>query len=153
MKRMLLVLLLGAATAVGSHLAWFQLRRPCAGDSLDCQLEWMKTELKLSDEQFVRLKAIHETSNPRLLALAGQVARLREEYAAFERERTTSGEVDFLEFARFVEQRRSIDRECLASTQQLVAAAAGVMTPEQREHYFGLLNPALRAENSRTYFN
>ena len=81
------------------------------------------------------------------------MTRLREEYVAFERERTTSGEVDFLEFARFVEQRRSIDRECQASTQQLVAAATGVMTPEQRERYFGLLSPALRAENDQTSLN
>jgi hypothetical protein len=107
----------------------------------------MKTELKLTDRQFARIKAIHEQSSPRLLALAAQVARMREEYDAFEHERTTSGQVDFLEFAHFVEQRRVVDRECLFSTRQLVADAAGVMTDKQRARYLGLLGPVFKGDD------
>jgi hypothetical protein len=69
---------------------------------------------------------------------------MREEYDAFEHERTTSGQVDFLEFAHFVEQRRAVDRECLTSTQRLVADASHVMTEQQRERYLGLLGPVLQ---------
>ena len=145
MKRILLVLFLGLFAGVLAHLGWFLAQRPCGSSDLECQLAWMKTELKLSDEQFARIKMIHEQSSPRLLALAAQVARMRDEYAAFERERTTSGQVDFLEFAHFVEQRRAIDRECLTSTQQLVADASRVMTAQQREQYLGLLGPVLQA--------
>jgi hypothetical protein len=104
----------------------------------------MKTDLKLTDERFARIKAIHEESSPRLLALAAEVARMREEYDAFEHERTTSGQIDFLEFAHFVEQRRTVNRECLTSTQRLVADAARVMTAQQRERYLGLLDPVLQ---------
>lgn len=152
MKHTLLIILLGIAAGVLSHVGWFISQRPCRSNNLDCQLEWMKTELKLSDEQFARIKTIHEKSSPRLLALAVQVGRMREEYDAFERERTTSGQVDFLEFAHFVEQRRAIDRECLTSTQQLVADATRVMTAQQRERYFGLLGPVLRGEG-RSFLN
>jgi Spy/CpxP family protein refolding chaperone len=139
-----LIILLGIAAGVLSHVGWFMSQRPCGANNLDCQLEWMKTELKLSDEQFARIKTIHEKSSPRLLALAAQVVRMRDEYDAFERERTTSGQVDFLEFAHFVEQRRAVDRECLTSTQQLVADATRVMTAQQRARYLGLLGPVLQ---------
>ncbi|HVS51538.1 MAG TPA: hypothetical protein VHD62_04215 [Opitutaceae bacterium] len=143
MNRTLSILLLGAACAIVTHLAWFRLHSPCGGDRLDCQLSWMKTELALTDAQFARIKAIHAASSPRLLALAAQVAQMRDEYAAFERERTTVGQIDFLEFARFVEHRRSIDQECLASTRQLVAATCDVMDPAQRSRYLNLLTPAI----------
>lgn len=139
-----MIILLGIAAGVLSHVGWFMSQRPCGANNLDCQLEWMKTELKLSDEQFARIKTIHEKSSPRLLALAAQVVRMRDEYDAFERERTTSGQVDFLEFAHFVEQRRAVDRECLTSTQQLVADATRVMTAQQRARYLGLLGPVLQ---------
>ncbi|HUJ42654.1 MAG TPA: hypothetical protein VLW52_03495 [Opitutaceae bacterium] len=152
MKRTWLIILLGIIAGGGAHLGWFLAQRPCSGSGLDCQLEWMKTELKLSDQQFARIKAIHEESSPRLLALASQVVRMREEYDAFERERTTSGQVDFLEFAHFIEQRRAVDRECLTSTRQLVADAARVMTAQQRERYLGLLGPVLKAEGG-SYLN
>jgi hypothetical protein len=147
MKRTLLILFLGLTTGSLAHLGWFLSQRPCGSDDLNCQLDWMKTELKLSDAQFARIKLIHEESSPRLMALAAQVARMRDEYAAFERERTTSGQVDFLEFAHFVEQRRAVDRECLTSTQRLVADAAQVMTVQQRERYLGLLGPVLQTNS------
>jgi hypothetical protein len=150
MKHTLLVLLAGVTAGVVTHLCWFNIHRPCRGNELDCQLAWIRTELRLSEEQFSRIKAIHEASSSRLLALAGQVARMRDEYAAFERERTTAGQVDFVEFARFVDQRRAIDRECLTSTRQLVAATCDAMNPEQRTRYLGLLHPALAGPGSRS---
>jgi hypothetical protein len=145
MKRTLLVLLLGIACGTGAHFAWFAEHRPRPADDLSAQLDWMKTNLRLSDDQLVRLRALHEQSAPHLLALAAQVASMREELAAFEHERRTSGRIDFLEFARFVEQRRALDRACLDSTRTLVAASADVMTPRQREHYLSLLEPALNS--------
>ncbi len=152
MKRTALILLLGLTAGGLTHAGWYWIQRPCSSNNLECQLEWMKTELKLTDEQFDRIKAIHEQSSPRLLALAAEVARMREEYDAFEHERTTSGQVDFLEFAHFVEQRRAVDRECLFSTRQLVADAANVMTQNQRARYLGLLGPVLRSDN-RSFMN
>jgi Spy/CpxP family protein refolding chaperone len=144
MKRTLLIVLLGLVAGVLAHVGWFVSQQPCRNNGLECQLAWMKTDLKLTDEQFARIKAIHEESSPRLLALAAEVARMREEYDAFEHERTTSGQIDFLEFAHFVEQRRTVNRECLTSTQRLVADAARVMTAQQRERYLGLLDPVLQ---------
>ena len=142
MNRTFLVIVTGLVAGVLAHVAWFNTHRPCTGDELTCQLSWIRTELKLTDEQYARIRAIHEASSPKLLALAAQVAQMREEYAAFDRQRLATDRVDFLEFARFVEQRRAIDRECLAITRQLVAATSNTMSPEQRERYLVLLGPA-----------
>ena len=142
MKRGVLVLILGAAVGVATHLAFFRLHQPPDPGSLEGQLAWMKWELHLSDEQYARIRELHEASSPRLRALAAQVAQMREEFAAFENARRSADRVDFIEFAQFVEARRNVSRQCLDSTRELVLAAAGEMTPGQREHYLGIVAPA-----------
>ena len=139
MKRGLLVLLLGAAVGTATHMVFFRLHQPPNPASLDGQLAWMKAELRLSDEQYARIRELHEASSPRLRALAAQVAQMQGEFAAFENTRRSADRVDFIEFAQFVEARRTVNRECLDSAHQLVLAAAGEMTPGQREHYFGIV--------------
>jgi hypothetical protein len=141
MRRGALVLLLGAAIGVGSHVLFFRLHQPADPHTLDGQLAWMRQELHLSDEQFARISELHQASSPRLQALAAQVAQMRTEFAAFERARKTTDRVDFIEFAHFVEVRRAINRECLDSTRQLVLASANEMTPRQREQYLGIVSP------------
>jgi hypothetical protein len=139
MRRTLFMLALGLAVGVSVHLAYYRLHQSSGGDALDQQLGWMKTELQLSDAQYARIKELHRTSSPRLRALAAQVAQLQTEFSAFERTRRADDRVDFLEFARFVEDRRQVSRECLDSTRQLVLASAEVMNPHQREQYLGLI--------------
>lgn len=147
MSRTLLVVVCGLIAGAVAHVAWFDTHRPCRGDELSCQLAWIRTELKLNDEQYARIRSIHEAESPKLLALAAQVAQLREEYAAFDRQRLTTDRIDFLEFARFVEERRAIDHECLQLTRQLVAATSDTMTPTQRERYLGLVGPAVKPQD------
>jgi hypothetical protein len=139
MKRGNLILLLGIAVGVTAHLVYFRLHEPIDSDSIVGRLAWMKSELQLSDAQFERIRELHEASSPRLRALAAQVAQMQAEFAAFENTRRTTDRVDFIEFAKFVELRRSIRQQCQDSTRQLVLAAANEMTPRQREHYLGIV--------------
>lgn len=139
MNRGLCVLLLGLAVGAATHEVYFRLHRPPDPGSLDGQLSWMRSELQLSDAQYARIRELHEASSPRLRALASQVAQMQAEFAAFENTRRATDSVDFIEFARFVEARRNVNRECLDSTRQLVLASAGEMTPSQREHYLGIV--------------
>ncbi len=139
MNRTIPTLLLGALVGFGAHFGYYALNRPAGLDSLEGQLSWIRTELNLSDEQFTRIKDLHEASSPRLRALAAEVARMQAEFIAFEETRRTTDQVDFLEFARFVETRRNISRECFESTRRLVLATADVMTPEQRSRYLGMV--------------
>ncbi len=142
MKRPTLVLLLGLAVGTATHFAYFQHREPNDTDTMDGQLAWMRTELALDDLQFARIKELHQTSRPRLQAMAVQVALMQEEFAEFERTRQTTDQVDFLEFARFVETRRELNRRCLDMTRKLILASAEVMTPEQRRQYIRLVPTA-----------
>ena len=143
MKRMLLVLLLGVWGGVGAHLAWFHWRQPAFGPDADGALAWLRTDLGLTAEQFARVKAVHEQSGPRIRLLAAQAAQLRDELAAFEYTRRTDGRIDFLAFARLVEQRRALDRACLESTRRLLASAASEMTPGQKARYLQRFGPVL----------
>ncbi|MFZ5497351.1 MAG: hypothetical protein ACOZE5_18675 [Verrucomicrobiota bacterium] len=139
MKHPVLIVLLGLAVGTASHLAYFQHREPVATDTLEGRLAWMRTELGLTDEQFTRIKELHQASHPRLRAMSAQVALMQAEFAEFERTRRTADRVDFLEFARFVESQRELSRQCVDSTRRLVLASAEVMTPAQRQHYMRLV--------------
>jgi hypothetical protein len=150
MRRGALVLLLGLFVGVAAHMVYFRLHQPSDADTLDGQLGWMRYELGLSDAQFARIKELHQASSPRLRALATQVAQMQAEFAAFENTRRTADRVDFIEFAHFVEVRRTVNRECLDSTRRLVMAAANEMTPLQRERYFGIVAVTAPKDSSLT---
>ena len=141
MKRILQVLFAGGVGGLAAYFGWLGVHYPVQSDDLAAQMAWIQNDLQLSPAQFARIKALHEQSSPRLLALETEVTRLRNELTAFERGRMITGQVDFLEFARFVEQRRAVDRACTESTRQLILAASEVMTPEQRTRYLALLEP------------
>ncbi len=145
MKRTLSIILLGLVCGFGAHVGWLSATAPRQPGDLASQLSWMKTNLRLTDAQLQRIKALHEQSAPRLLALAAQVDGIQQKLAAYEKTRQTQGRIDFLEFARFVEQGRRLDQECVRSTEQLIAAAIAVMTPQQRQQYLNLLMPTLKS--------
>lgn len=145
MRRILAITFLGLLCGTVGHFACLYLQLPGkSNEGLDAQLAWIRRDLQLTPEQYARIKALHEQSSPHLMILASRVARLRDEFAAFERQRKTTGEIDFLEFAQFVDERRRIDRECLLSTRQLVDASADILTAPQRERYLTLLPATLR---------
>lgn len=142
MNRAVLTLLLGLAAGLGSHFAYYLHHESNATDSLEGRLAWMKSELNLTDAQFARIKELHQASHPRLQQMAAQVAQMQAEFIEFEKARQSDDRVDFIEFARFVSERRNLNQACQDSTRQLVLASAEVMTPEQRRHYIRMLSSA-----------
>jgi capsule polysaccharide export protein KpsE/RkpR len=139
MRRALAILLLGICAGTAAHLGYFYSRRPCASGSLDCELAWIRSELHLSDAQYAQIRELHENSGPQLVALAVQVTRLQRELSAFEEQRRTTDQIDFLEFAKFVEERRAMDRQYSDTTRMLVESSARIMTPAQRQRYLTLV--------------
>lgn len=139
MRHPILVIMLGLAVGTASYLAYFQHREPVDTNTVEGQLAWMRSELRLSDAQFAHIRELHEASHPRLRAMSAQVALMSVEFAEYERSRRADDRVDFLEFARFVESRRELTNRCAHSTRRLVLASAEVMTPEQRERYLRLV--------------
>lgn len=144
MKRTAFALALGLLLGLAAHFAWFGARQPLPVHDLDSQLAWMKRDLRLDDTQLARIRTLQEQARPRLLALAGETGRLRREFAAIEERRLTAGQVDYVQFSRFVVRQRMLDHECLDATRALVAATAAVMDPAQRDQYLTLLTPAIQ---------
>jgi len=139
MKRTVTVLLLGLIGGVSAHQAYFRTHRPCTEASLACELTWIRDELDLSPTQFERLTRLHEMTQPRLVALSDQLGDLHRQFQEFETQRLAAGEVDFLEFSQFINDRREIQDECTTSTHSLILASADLMKPEQRERYLSLV--------------
>lgn len=151
MKRTATIVLVGIAAGVLAHASWYLARKPEAPDNLDAQLSWMQSKLSLSGGQYVQIKQLHEQIEPRLSQLASEVNLLRLELAEFENERRTAGQIDFINFARFVQHRRTVDEACGESTRRLVEEAVRVMTPEQRQQYLSILAPVLEGTDPETF--
>ena len=149
MKRSFLIVLLGLVGGLAAHVGWFALRHP--SNSIDEQLVWMRAVLQLEPDQFARFKAMHQEVGPHLLLLATELQEMRSESAAFERRREKTGEVDFVAFARLVEQRRAVDRDRSETARKLIEAAISVMTPDQRQRYLALIAPALTPDSDSTF--
>jgi hypothetical protein len=149
MKRAALILTCGLLAGLAAHTAWFALRRP--SNDVEAQLAWLGRVLQLDADQFARFKALHQEAGPRLVVLAAELQRMRAESAEFERRRQQTGEVDFLAFARLIEQGRALDRDRDATARKLIDTALSVMTPEQRQRYLALVAPALAPNGDRTF--
>lgn len=149
MRRSVLIVLLGLVGGLAAHVGWFTLRRP--SNSIDEQLAWMRAVLQLEPDQFAQFKAMHQEIGPHLLLLATELQQARSKSDAFERRRETTGEVDFVAFARLVEQRRALDRDRTATSRKLIDAAMNVMTPDQRQRYLALIAPALNPDSDSNF--
>lgn len=149
MRRTVVMLALGAAVGVGTYFGHLHFRAPAGDRTLDHHLAWMQSELHVSDEQLVRLRALHEATEPQLRLLAAQVVQLQDELAGFEQSRRARAEVDFLALGRVIETRRNVYQECLDATRRLVLASADLMTPEQRRQYLARVAPTLAAESAK----
>lgn len=142
MKAALLVLL-GLLCGALAHTGWYAWRRP-APVSAD-PVAWMRNELHLTDTQLAQIRTLHERSAPQLRELARRTEQMRAELESFEATRRRDGRVDFLAFARFVEDWRRVDQLCADTTRQLIAATAEQLDPEQRARYFARVHPSTPA--------
>lgn len=141
MRRVLAILCVGVLAGVLTHVAYFQWQRPVRSDAGTTDLAWMRDELNLTDAQFTRIVSLHQESSKQLRGLAVQILAMQEEMKAFEETRRMYDRVDFVEFARFVDNYRRISQTAEDSTRGLVLATADVMTPQQRAHYLELVQP------------
>ena len=140
MKRVLTVLVLGAIGGIGAHLGYLQAHRPCTDPTLACELAWIRDELDLTQGQYATLQDLHQMSEPRLEALAGQMTMMRQQFIEFEAQRRGTGEIDFIEFSQFIRDRDLVEEECETSTRALILASVGLMEPDQRERYLTLID-------------
>ena len=73
------------------------------------------------------------------MALAAQVTKLQQELLAFEDQRRKTDRIDFIAFAKFLDEQRVMDRQYAETTRMLVESSARLMTPAQRKRYLALV--------------
>lgn len=129
MKHWLLTLLLALAAAAGSYAAFYALNRPSAevraaaeaGDAL----EWLRAEFQLSDDQFARIRTMHE-----------QYGDVCVEHCRMIREaKKSSQSAD--EIAR-------LEKVCVDSMTAHFERVAAVMGPEQGRRYLDTVLPCVQ---------
>ncbi len=139
MKRFLLVVLLGFVAGASTHIGFYAFRRPTVENRLARDLAWMQTEFRLDQQQYDRIRALHNRTGPELERLFSVLRATREELLRLEDLRRTSDKVDFVAYHQAKAENRKARRQCRTLTLDLVYSVAETMSPEQRERYFALV--------------
>lgn len=141
MWKSILVLFVGLGCGFAAHLSYFNAYTPgCTSRDTACEMEWLRDELDLSEEQYARVTLLHSESGQQIKTLAKKVRELELMLAELEAERVREGYVDFLEIRNYMETKRKLDEACEKSTNDLIASVVDVMNVEQRKRYFSIVS-------------
>lgn len=141
MWKSLVVIALGLASGLAAHLGYFNAYAPACfpADNSECEMEWLRSELDLSEDQYASIIRLHGERESEIRALSRKVRDLELMLAELEAERVTEGYVDYLEMRRYMETKRKLDQACNKSTSELIASVGDVMNVEQRKRYFSIV--------------
>ena len=145
MKRGFLILL--TALLVGS-VGYFVTRQQCGctlrdgtaahdGGSLLPELEWLHHELKLTDEQFAKVKEKHLAYRPTCEALCMKVAASKKKVKAL----AQAGSIDSPEIAAALQEQAAVHVECQKAMLKHLHESAAAMSPEQSKKYLDAMLP------------
>ncbi len=130
----------GLVALAAGGLSYFCFQRPMSFDETrsDTSFVWLKTEFKLSDDQFARVRALHEAyesvcveSCQAIVDSRDEVRRLREAHAPQE------------EIAAAMAKTAAIDAHCVDSTRKHVREIAAVIGGREGERYLSLVLPRI----------
>ncbi|MBD5778314.1 hypothetical protein IEN85_02250 [Pelagicoccus sp. NFK12] len=134
------VIVVGLACGIVAHLSYVNAFAPvCLSVDAECEMEWLRSELDLSEEQFASITRLHVDREREIRMLSRKVRDLELLLAELEAERVTSGYVDYLEIRNYMEAKRKLDEACVKSTSDLIASVSDVMNVDQRKRYFSIV--------------
>lgn len=145
MKRGLLILI--TALLVGT-VGYFVTRQQCCctisdsaaahdGGSMLPELEWLHHELKLTDEQFAKVKEKHLTYRPTCEALCMKVAASHKKVQAL----AQAGNIDTPDIEAALQEQAAVHVECQKAMLKHLHETASVMSPEQAKRYLDTMLP------------
>lgn len=144
MWKSLAVMVLGLVAGYAAHLSYYKAYTPeCPSSALACEMEWLRDELNLTDDQYARITQVHDESSKEISALSKKVRELQLLLAELEAERVREGYVDFLEIRTYMETKRKLDEACEKSTSDLIASVGNLMDVEQRKRYLSIVGNRL----------
>lgn len=145
MKRGILILI----TAILIGLVSYKLtRQSCCcsvsdaasvhdGTSMLPELEWLHHELKLTDEQFAKVKALHLAYKPVCEALCMKIAAAHRKVQAL----ADGGDIASVEFTAALQAQAAVRVECQQAMLKHLHESAAVMSPEQARQYLAAMLP------------
>ncbi|SKA85226.1 Heavy-metal resistance [Prosthecobacter debontii] len=147
MKRGFLILL--TALLVGI-VGYFVTRQPCCeasgegmathdGGSLLPELKWLHHELKLTDEQFAKVKERHLAYRPTCEALCMKVAASQKKVQTL----AQAGNIAAPELSAALEEQAAVRAECQKAMLKHLHETAAVMSPDQAKHYLDIMLPQI----------
>ncbi len=148
MKRAILFLLVslmaGLAAFYGVRSYKVAEQKSVLLDSMS-ELSWLKSELKLSDEQFARVSELHAAYRPQCAEMCGRIAAAHEAMEALIHENPEL--TPALEKA--IHRHATIHAECQQAMLRHIFQTANVMEPSQSARYIKEMLPfALDFSNS-----
>ncbi|MBX7210153.1 MAG: periplasmic heavy metal sensor [Verrucomicrobiaceae bacterium] len=146
MKRGLLIVFVALLVGVTGFVV---TRRQCScersatathdGGTLLPELEWLHHEMKLSDEQFAKVSAMHRAYRPTCEALCMKVATAHNKVMAL----AATGNIASPELEAALQQQAAVHLECQRALLKHLHETAAVMSPEQSKKYLDAMLPQI----------
>jgi hypothetical protein len=111
------------------------------GYSLLPELEWLRREFKLSDEQFNKVSALHVAYRPTCETLCAKIATSHQKVRALMK----SGSTVSPELRAALQEDAALRVECQSAMLNHLYQTAGCMSPEQSRHYLDEMLPQVLA--------
>lgn len=138
----LLILTLAIVVSIGGSLLYFRTATVPSSAMLAQpvgELEWLRREFRLSDEQFAQVRAKHQEYAPRCERLCAQIVEAnRQLEALIANNKTVTPEVDAA-----LQHSAQIEEECRRAMLGHVYAVRAEMSPEEGARYLAMMNARL----------
>ncbi len=132
--------IIGLLALAAGCLSYVCFLRPAAAEkaSDDDSLVWLRTEFKLSDSTFTRVKAMHESYEVICAAHCQAIADARRSLQHLRNTGASQLEIDAA-----MKQTSRVDAECRASTEKHVEAIAAAIGGREGERYLSIVLPRI----------
>lgn len=140
MKKPVLILLLILSAGVSAFcFTHFQKQRERRGPLLDTmpELVWLRSELKLSDDQFSRIGALHAAYRPQCIEMCARIADAHRRMEALAR----SGNAVNPELAAALKEHAAVHLECQQAMLDHIYRTSAVLDRRQAARYLEAVLP------------
>jgi hypothetical protein len=147
MKKPLVILVTGVALAVAAYAGLFLVRTaPVHAEATD-DLLWLRQEFSLSDQEFARIRELHEGYLPDCARMCAQIAAANRD---LERLVLSTNEVT-PEITKKLSEISNIRQECQATMLKHFYAVSRAMPPEQGRRYLAEMHRLTSLSNMRDH--
>lgn len=152
MKRGIIILVAALVVGIASYVITRQ--RCCCtagaassahdGASLLPELEWLHHELKLDDEQFGKVRALHVAYKPTCEALCMKIAAAHRKVQSL----ADGGDITSAEFTSALQAQAAVRVECQQAMLKHLHETAAVMSSEQARQYLAAMVPQVLGDEA-----